>query len=204
MSETTDIHSSQGSSVALAGAGVQANVATSTGQSVIGPTLVVRGEITAEEDLLIRGRVEGSISHNQTLTVHQEGTIVAAVRAKEIHIEGTVEGDLFGTQRVKICETGQVTGNVVAPRVAVMDGARLKGMVDMDSDSAAIERRFLEQIKQQPGRSAISQSAEAGEKTSGKSSVRRGALKADGKDSKDAAADEVSKDDDQSSPAASK
>ena len=183
MSESTDNQSSQGSSVALAGAGVRASASPSTGQSVIGPTLVVRGEITAEEDLLIRGRVEGTISHNQTLTVHQEGIVVAAVRAKEIHIEGSVEGDLFGTQRVKVCETGKVTGNVVAPRVAVMDGAHLRGMVDMDSDSAAIERRFLEQVKQQPGSTITTPTEDEGVKTSGKSSGRRGAAKADSKDS---------------------
>jgi hypothetical protein len=82
MSETTDNQSSQGSSVALAGAAIRAGAPSSTNQSVIGPTLIVRGEITAEEDLLIRGRVEGTISHDQTLTVHREGTIVAVVRKK--------------------------------------------------------------------------------------------------------------------------
>jgi len=184
MSESTENLSGQGGSVALAGAGIRTGASQSTGQSVIGPTLVVRGEITAEEDLLIRGRVEGSISHNQTLTVHQEGTVVAAVRAKEIHIEGSVEGDLFGTQRVKVCETGKVTGNVVAPRVAVMDGAHLKGMVDMDSDSAAIERRFLEQVKQPTGSAAGRQAADQSSKASGKSSERRGAAKTDAKTDK--------------------
>lgn len=203
MSESTDNQSSQGSSVALAGAGIRTGASPATGQSVIGPTLVVRGEITAEEDLLIRGRVEGTISHNQTLTVHREGTVVAAVRAKEIHIEGSVEGDLFGTQRVKVCETGKVTGNVVAPRVAVMDGAHLKGMVDMDSDSAAIERRFLEQVKQQPGSAASRSSDDDGAKTSGKSSARRGAAKAESKDSADAQETQASTGEDQNSSAAS-
>lgn len=191
MNETTENQSSQSSSVALAGTGIQTGASPAGGASVIGPTLVVRGEITAEEDLLIRGRVEGTISHNQTLTVHREGTVVAAVRAKEIHVEGSVEGDLYGTQRVKVCETGKVTGNVVAPRVAVMDGAHLKGMVDMDSDSAAIERRFLEQVKQ-PGSNASGPSQDGGAKTSGKSSNRRGAAKAEGKDSADATETEAS------------
>lgn len=123
------------------------NSATSSTTSVIGPTLVVRGEVTAKEDLLIRGRVEGRIDHNQTLTVHAEGTVEAVVKAKEIHIEGTVKGDLFGTERVKVCETGKVIGNVCAPRVGVMEGAAFKGMVDMDSDAAAIERRYAEQLE---------------------------------------------------------
>jgi cytoskeletal protein CcmA (bactofilin family) len=172
MSQTTDSQSIAGTTVAVAGAGMHSAVSGSVGQSVIGPTLIVRGEITAEEDLLVRGRVEGTISHDQTLTVHQHGTVVAAVRAKEIYVEGSVEGDLFGTQRVKVCETGKVEGNVVAPRVAVMDGARLKGMVDMDSDLSAIDRRFAEQT----GASAP-QSAMTAEKSSGKSSGRKNAAK---------------------------
>jgi cytoskeletal protein CcmA (bactofilin family) len=112
---------------------------------VIGPTLVVRGEVTAEEDLLVRGRIEGTIDHNQTLNVHREGTVEAVVRAKEIHVEGTVKGDLFGTQRVNVLESGKVVGNVVAPRVGVSEGAHFKGMVDMVTDAAAIERRYQEQ-----------------------------------------------------------
>lgn len=170
MSQTSDSQSIAGSTVAVAGA--HSAVSRSTGQSVIGPTLVIRGAITAEEDLLVRGRVEGTISHDQTLTVHQQGTVVAAVRAKEIHVEGSVEGDLFGTERVKVCETGKVEGNVVAPRVAVMDGARLKGMVDMDSDTSAIDRRFAEQT----GASAPD-TAMAAEKSASKSSGRKTAAK---------------------------
>ncbi|MDH3640782.1 MAG: polymer-forming cytoskeletal protein [Gammaproteobacteria bacterium] len=115
-------------------------------ESVIGPTLVIKGEVTAEEDLLIMGRVEGKIDHNQTLTIHAEGSVKAAVKAKEIQVDGSVEGNMYGTQRVKICETGQVVGNVFAPRVGLMEGATFKGMVDMDSDAAAVESRFAEQV----------------------------------------------------------
>ena len=82
------------------------------------------------------------------------------------------QGDLFGTERVKVCETGKVEGNVVAPRVAVMDGARLKGMVDMDSDASAIDRRFAEQS----GASAPA-APMAADKDSNKSSGRKTAAK---------------------------
>jgi len=123
--------------------------APSATESVIGPTLVIKGEVTAEEDLLIMGRVEGKIDHNQTLTIHAEGSVKAAVKAKEIQVDGSVEGNMYGTQRVKICETGQVVGNVYAPRVGLMEGATFKGMVDMDSDAAAVESRFAEQTSNQ-------------------------------------------------------
>lgn len=180
MTQTTD-NQTMSSTVAVAGNRTHSAVSKPTGQSVIGPTLVVRGEITADEDLLVRGRVEGTISHNQTLTVHQQGTVVAAVKAKEIHVEGSVEGDLFGTQRVKVCETGKVTGNVVAPRVAVMDGARLKGMVDMDSDASAIERRFADQAQ-------VSEAATSN-RTGGKSNSRKNSAKTEATSGSDSAAD---------------
>lgn len=114
-------------------------------KSVIGPTLVIRGEVTAEEDLLIMGRVEGKIDHNQTLKVHTDGCVKAVVKAKNIQVDGEVEGDMYGTERVNICETGQVVGNVYAPRVGLTEGATFRGMVDMDSDAAAVESRFAAQ-----------------------------------------------------------
>ena len=123
----------------------RSSVSSQDVESVIGPSLVIKGEVSAEEDLLIMGRVEGKIDHNQRLTIHTEGSVKATIKAKEIQIEGTVEGDIYGTERVTICETGRVVGNVYAPRVGLTEGAAFKGMVDMDSDAAAIESRYAEQ-----------------------------------------------------------
>ena len=128
---------------------------TSTGQSLIGPTVVIKGEVTAEENLLVRGRIEGFIDHSATVTVHSEGTIAAEVKAQEVLVEGTVDGNVYGTERVQIAETGNVNGNVYAPRVGVLEGASFKGAIDMDPDVEAIERRFHEQtgteMKPKPG-----------------------------------------------------
>lgn len=177
MSENTNDLTGPSATSAEASATIRSAARSAGTTSVIGPTLVVRGEVTAEEDLLVRGRVEGTIDHNQKLTVHQEGTVQAVVRAKEIHVEGAVEGDLFGTERVTVCETGKVVGNVVAPRVAVMEGAHLKGMVDMDSDTAAIERRFQEHTQKSSPKSGQDHGRQ-NEKSSSKQNNRRGGMKA--------------------------
>ena len=103
-----------------------------------------QGRGHAEEDLLVRGRVEGFIDHSATVTVHEEGTVAAEVKAKEVLVEGTVDGNVYGTERVQIAETGNVNGNVYAPRVGVLEGASFKGAIDMDPDVDAIERRFRE------------------------------------------------------------
>ena len=148
MSEQSDVRT--GSSQSSWQPGLESNstsssTSSSAGQSLIGPTVVIKGEVTAEEDLLVRGRVEGFIDHSATVTVHAEGTVAAEVKAQEVLVEGTVNGNVYGTRRVQIAETGNVNGNVYAPRVGVLEGASFKGAIDMDSDVDAIERRFREQ-----------------------------------------------------------
>ena len=116
----------------------------STDQSLIGPTVVIKGELSAEEDLMIMGRVEGTIDHSQSVTIHEQGSVAAEVKAEEVVIQGSVEGNVYGTRRVEIAETGKVQGNVYAQRVGVVEGATFKGLIDMGSDAEAIERRFNE------------------------------------------------------------
>ncbi len=144
MSEQSDVRTGKSQSNWQPGLDSKTNSA-SAGQSLIGPTVVIKGEVTAEEDLLVRGRVEGFIDHSATVTVHAQGTVAAEVKAQEVLVEGTVDGNVYGTKRVQIAPTGNVNGNVYAPRVGVLEGASFKGAIDMDPDVDAIERRFREQ-----------------------------------------------------------
>jgi len=105
--------------------------------SVLGKTLVFKGELWADEDLVLQGRVEGSIHHEQSLTVGPDGVVIGDVRARSILVEGTVEGDLHGSASVVVAATGKVRGNIVAPRVGIMEGASFNGGVDMSSAEAA-------------------------------------------------------------------
>src|SRR6195952_2013713 len=82
--------------------------------SVLGPTLYFKGDLTAEEDLLIQGRVEGSITHTQRLTVGPQGTVKANIKAQLIIVEGTVDGDLHADKSVFVKETAKVVGNIFA------------------------------------------------------------------------------------------
>jgi len=107
--------------------------------SVLGPTLVFRGELIAEEDLMLKGRVEGSIQHTASLKISKEGSVKGNVKAKYITVEGTVEGDLFATDSVTVQESARVTGNIFAPNVSLVEGSRFKGSIDMDYNGAAAE-----------------------------------------------------------------
>ena len=78
--------------------------------SVLGPTLRFRGELSAQEDLIIQGSVEGSITHTQSLTVGTDGTMKGDIRARVIVVDGKVEGDLYATESVTIRATAKVKG----------------------------------------------------------------------------------------------
>ena len=108
-----------------------------SGSSVIGPSILVQGDMTGDEDLVIQGRIEGSISLKKNLvTVGKDGRVNATVSAQTIRVEGTVEGELRGREQVIVTKTGSVSGNIVAPRVTLEDGCRFKGSIDMEGSDA--------------------------------------------------------------------
>jgi len=114
--------------------------------SVFGPTLRFKGELRADEDFVLQGRIEGSIHHTQNLTIGTDGVVKGDSRARSIIVEGTVEGDLYALESISIRPTARVLGNLLAPRVAIADGAHFNGKVDMASATRAvrsIEERTL-------------------------------------------------------------
>lgn len=104
--------------------------------SVIGESLYFKGELTAGEDLVIEGTVEGTINQGKCcLTVKPKGRLVANVNATKIFIEGKVKGDLHATVSVKVRKGGEVEGNIVAPTVSLEEGASFNGCIEMRAPS---------------------------------------------------------------------
>lgn len=99
--------------------------------SVLGPTLKFKGKLSANEDLLIQGQIEGSISHTSNLTIGEEGKLKADVKAEYIEVEGTVDGDLTGSKSVVVKESANVTGNIYSPTVTLREGSTFNGQIDM-------------------------------------------------------------------------
>lgn len=108
--------------------------------AVLGPTLHFKGELSAEEDFILQGRVEGSINQTQTVTIGTDGSVVGNIHARIITIDGSVEGDLHGQESVVVHQTGRVTGNIFAPRVGIIEGAFFSGRIDMGEQRAAESR----------------------------------------------------------------
>ena len=101
--------------------------------SVIGPTLVFKGELSANEDLVIEGQVEGRISHQEKhLTVGKQGRVAADIRALSVEIQGAVTGDIYGEEIVRLTSSAVVSGNIDCGRVVIEDGATFSGSIKMD------------------------------------------------------------------------
>jgi cytoskeletal protein CcmA (bactofilin family) len=98
----------------------------------IGKSVVIRGELSGSEDLYIDGQVEGTIElREHHLTVGPNGRVQANVNAKEVVIQGTVKGNAKAIDRVEIRKSGSLTGDIVAARVVIEDGAFFKGSIDI-------------------------------------------------------------------------
>jgi len=101
--------------------------------AVIGPRIHINGDISGDEDLIVEGRVDGKIRlDSHQVEVGQGGRVNADITAKVIKIAGEVRGDISGMEKVIISRSGNVHGNIVAPRMTLEDGAIFKGSIDMD------------------------------------------------------------------------
>ena len=100
--------------------------------SVIGPTLVFKGELTADEDLIIEGQIEGTIAHhNKHLTVGEKGRVKADIHASSVIVLGQLVGDIHSEGMVSLAKGSDVRGNISCARIVMADGARFKGKIDM-------------------------------------------------------------------------
>lgn len=106
---------------------------------MIGASIVIKGTVSGDEDLLIHGKVEGTIDLSaHEVTVGESGQVSADVTARIVKIDGEVSGDVTGKEKVIISSSGNVRGNITAPRVTLEDGGMFKGSIDMNpADSGA-------------------------------------------------------------------
>jgi len=101
-------------------------------QATLGKSLVIKGEVTGSESLYIDGRVEGSINlPGNRVTVGRNGVVAANISAREIVVLGKVRGNMTASDRVDIRGEGSLTGDVVAQRISIEDGAYFKGGIDI-------------------------------------------------------------------------
>jgi cytoskeletal protein CcmA (bactofilin family) len=99
--------------------------------TVIGESILIKGKLEGDEDLTVRGRVEGEVTLQRTLIVEQSGVVKADVSVRNAVVSGAVVGNITATESVEITAEGRMVGDIKAPRVIIVDGAAFRGRVDM-------------------------------------------------------------------------
>jgi cytoskeletal protein CcmA (bactofilin family) len=130
--------------------------------TVIGERSKVSGNLEGDEDLLVKGRVEGTIRLTKTLHVEKNGIVVADVDVKDCVVSGVVVGDVTASDSVHITEGGRMVGDIKAPRVIIVAGAAFRGRVDMGDLDAESERRPARVRTEKPTLSRAEKAAAAG------------------------------------------
>lgn len=104
---------------------------------ISGKTIVIKGDISGNEDLVIAGRVEGSITlEGRVLTLAPESHVVGTISAASVVASGTVEGSIVAAQRLEIRSTAIIEGDLTTPALVVADGATINVIVDMPAADA--------------------------------------------------------------------
>lgn len=104
--------------------------------TVIGSSIVIDGEISGDEDLVIQGTVKGKISLKESLYVEGSGVIEADIETANVEVSGQVTGNIAASDKVELKADCKVVGDIRAPRILIADGAVFKGNVDMDVKEA--------------------------------------------------------------------
>jgi cytoskeletal protein CcmA (bactofilin family) len=106
----------------------------------IGKAITIRGDLTGNEDMVIEGKVEGKVDlPNNQLTVGANGDVKAEIHAKSVVVIGKLVGNVFGLERIEIQATGNIEGDVTAPKLVVAEGAQLNGAIQMTQKGSRTE-----------------------------------------------------------------
>jgi cytoskeletal protein CcmA (bactofilin family) len=124
------------------------------GNTVIGQSILINGKLTGDEDLTVRGRVEGELTLTKTLIVEPSGVIKADVTVRNAIVSGVVVGNIAASESVELTKEGRMVGDIRAPRVIIVDGASFRGRVDMGEGEPmkAGERPARPVVRTAPGR----------------------------------------------------
>ena len=125
-----------------------AQLRTTAEQATIGRSLCIKGEITGSESLFIDGKVEGTINlSDNRVTIGRNGDVKANVSAKEVVVMGKLHGNVAVTDRVDIRAEGALSGDVVAHRLSIEDGAYFKGSVDLKRSEQKLNADAAKTVK---------------------------------------------------------
>lgn len=109
-----------------------------SGSAALGKNVTVKGQIFAREDLTIDGEVEGTIEcHEHRLTIGPNARVQAGLKAREIIIHGSIQGNVEAVDKIDIKREAKLVGDIKTTRIVIEDGAYFKGSIDISKAAAA-------------------------------------------------------------------
>jgi len=111
--------------------------------TTIGPSIVIRGKLRSDEDLVVKGRIDAEITSSKALTIDNSGIVNADVQVESVRVSGVLVGNITAASRSEIASDGRVVGDILAPKIVISDGAAFRGRIDMqnfDSDQDGFDR----------------------------------------------------------------
>jgi cytoskeletal protein CcmA (bactofilin family) len=109
--------------------------------TAIGPSIVIRGKLKSDEDLIVKGRIEAEITSSKALLIENSGIVKANVRVKSARISGVLVGNITAEERVEIAADGRMVGDIIAPKIIINDGAAFRGRIEMVDEDSRSESR---------------------------------------------------------------
>jgi cytoskeletal protein CcmA (bactofilin family) len=110
-------------------------ISSDPGHTLLGRSVVFKGDLSGSEDLIIAGQFEGTLNvQGHCVTVGPEGKVKADLQAARVVIHGSVHGNISVRERVEIHKTGHVVGDLLAPGISIEDGAYFKGKIEIIRD----------------------------------------------------------------------
>jgi len=102
------------------------------GSTVIGTSVSIRGDLVSGEDLYVNGSIEGTVQVDQNrVSVGPRGKVRASIAAREVMIQGAVEGDIHARDKIIIKNEGTLVGDIQVAGIVIEDGAYFKGSIDI-------------------------------------------------------------------------
>jgi cytoskeletal protein CcmA (bactofilin family) len=114
-----------------AAAPAQAPAQAGKQSSLVGKTLLIKGDVYSEDEILIDGKIQGKITVKNRVVIGRDGDVEAEIDAREVVIQGKVTGNVRGSQRVEIVPSGSLHGNIQSPRVVIADSGFFEGSIEM-------------------------------------------------------------------------
>lgn len=101
--------------------------------TTIGPSIVIRGKLRSDEDLVVKGRIDAEITSSKALTIDNSGIVNADVQVESVRVSGVLVGNITAASRSEIASDGRVVGDILAPKIVISDGAAFRGRIDMQN-----------------------------------------------------------------------